>query len=69
MRSGDAAWRGGMLMRTPSYRQQAAHRWLTAVCALLALAPASGLAGSPIHPTGAPSNRPGIGPFSCFPSE
>lgn len=69
MRSSFAMGRGSMLMKTPTYRQQALRRRLTVVCAVLGLALASGVVGSLIHPASSLSSRPATGPFSYFPSE
>jgi hypothetical protein len=68
MQSGYAARRGPILMKTPSHRQQAVRRRLAAICGILALALASGLVGSLIHPAHVLSSRPATGPFSYFPS-
>jgi hypothetical protein len=55
-------------MKTPTHRQQTVRRWLAAICGILALALASGLIGSLIHPAHVVSSRPATGPFSYFPS-
>ncbi len=68
MQSGFAARGGPILLKTPSHRQQAVRRRLAAVCGILALALASGLIGSLIHPAHVVSSRPVTGPFSYFPS-
>jgi hypothetical protein len=65
---GHALGRGPILMKTPSWRQQAGRRRLAVACAILALAVVSGLVGSLIHPVHALSSRPATGPFSYFPS-
>ena len=69
MPSGHALGRGPILIKTPSWRQQAGRRRLAVVCAILALALASGLVGALFHPVHTPSSRPATGPFSYFPSE
>jgi hypothetical protein len=69
MRSSYVAVRGAVLLKTPNARQQAGRRRLAIVCALLALALASGFFGSMIHPNRDLSSRPATGPFSYFPSE
>ena len=56
MQSGFASRGGSTLLRTPSPRQQARRRWLVAVCAMAALAIASGLIGCG-HPVGATGTR------------
>jgi len=58
-----------LLQKTPSHREQAARRWLGVLCAVAALALASGVAGSLIHPASHLSSRPATGPFSYFPSQ
>jgi hypothetical protein len=69
MRTSYANGRGAALLKTPSHRQQASRRRLTVLCAILALALASGVVGSLIHPQSAPASHPATGPFSYFPSE
>lgn len=69
MRSSYATVRGATLLKTPNARQQAGRRRLAIVCAILALALASGLFGSMIHASHDLSGRPATGPFSYFPSE
>jgi hypothetical protein len=69
MPSGHAIGRGPVLMKTPSWRQQAGRRRLAVVCAILGLALASAVIGSLIHPVHAVSSRPATGPFSYIPSE
>jgi hypothetical protein len=68
MQTGFAARRGPILMKTPTHRQQTVRRRLAAICGILALALASGVIGSLIHPTHVVSSRPATGPFSYFPS-
>lgn len=64
---------GFTLMKTPSYRQQAARRRLMAVCAILGLALASGLIGSLSAPRadlrGKVVSSVTTGPFSYFPHQ
>jgi len=69
MRSSYATVRGAVLLKTPNARQQAGRRRLAVVCAILALALASGLFGSMIRPSPELSSRPATGPFSYFPSQ
>jgi hypothetical protein len=69
MPSGHALGRGPILMKTPSWRQQAGRRRLAIVCAILALALASGMLGALIRPVHAVSSRPATGPFSYIPIE
>jgi hypothetical protein len=69
MRSGYAAGRGPMLMKTPSYRQQAGRRRLAVVGGIVVLALVSGAVGALVHPASNPESRPVTGPFSYFPSE
>jgi hypothetical protein len=69
MPSGHALGRGAILLKTPSWRQQAGRRRLVVACAILGLALASGAIGALIHPVHALSSRPATGPFSYFPSE
>jgi hypothetical protein len=62
--------RGGIgLMKTPSYRQQAARRRLMVICAVLGLALASGLIGSLTSPRGEVAATVSTGPFSYFPHQ
>jgi hypothetical protein len=68
MRSSFAA-RGGLLLKSPNHRQQATRRRLMVVCAILALAIASGLIGSLTHPTEDLFAKPTTGPFSYFPTQ
>jgi hypothetical protein len=68
MQTGFAARRGPILMKTPTHRQQIVRRRLSAICGILALALASGVIGSLIHPTHVVANGPATGPFSYFPS-
>jgi hypothetical protein len=69
MRTGFATRRGALLMKTPTYRQQAGRRRLAVICGVLGLALVSGLVGSLIRPQTHLSSRPATGPFSYFPSE
>jgi hypothetical protein len=69
MRPSFATGRGSPLLRSPNHRHQATRRRLMVICAILALALASGVIGSLIHPAAAPSSRPATGPFSYFPSQ
>lgn len=69
MRTSYASRRGAALLKTPTHRQETSRRRLTVLCAILALALASGVVGSLIHPASAPSSHPATGPFSYFPSE
>jgi hypothetical protein len=68
MQTGFTARRGPILMKTPTHRQQTVRRRLAAICGILALALASGLIGSLIHPSHVVSSGPATGPFSYFPS-
>lgn len=68
MRSGFAPRGGLTLLKTPSYRQQAGRRRLIVVCAVLALALASGLIGSLTGPGAGQAIRAATGPFSYIPS-
>jgi hypothetical protein len=68
MQSGYASRRGPILTKTPTHREEAVRRRLAIVCAILALALASGVVGSLIHPAHVVSSRPETGPFSYFPS-
>jgi hypothetical protein len=58
-----------MLMKTPSYRQQAARRRLAVAGGIVALAFASAAVGALVHPNSISAERPTTGPFSYFPSE
>ena len=69
MRSGYAVGRGPMLMKTPSYRQQAGRRRLAVIGGIVVLALASGAIGALIQPASNSANGPATGPFSYFPSE
>ncbi len=70
MRSSFTSRHGLVLMKTPNYRQQLARRRLVTVCAVLALALASGLIGSLTTPQPEAHARAApTGPFSYFPSE
>jgi hypothetical protein len=68
MPSGHALGRGGILLKTPSWRRQAGRRRLAIAGAIIGLALASGAIGVLIHPVHAVSSRPATGPFSYFPS-
>lgn len=68
MRSSFAA-RGGHLLKSPNYRQQAARRRLLAVCAVLALALASGLIGTLSASQDERATNAATGPFSYFPHQ
>lgn len=68
MRSSFAA-RGGHLLKSPNYRQQAARRRLMAICAVLALALAAGLIGSLSVPRDEVATNTATGPFSYFPHQ
>ena len=68
MRSSFTPRSGFALLKTPSYRQQAARRRMMVVCAILALALASGLIGTLTAPHRADlAGRGDTGPFSYFP--
>jgi hypothetical protein len=70
MPSSFVARSGLSLARTPSRRQQAVRRRLALLCALVALAIASGVVGSLVRP--APPVAPervATGPFSYFPAQ
>ena len=69
MRSGYAAPRGPMLMKTPSYRQQAGRRRFAIAGGIVALALVSAAVGARVHTASTLSSRPATGPFSYFPSE
>jgi hypothetical protein len=69
MRSGYAAERSPMLMKTPSYRQQAGRRRLAVIGGIVVLALASGVIGALVQPTSKLASAPTTGPFSYFPSE
>lgn len=69
MRSSYAIGHASILIKTPNYRRQAERRRLAVVCAILALALASGVVGSLIHPATALSSRPATGPFSYISSQ
>ena len=71
MRSSFAVRSGLQLIKSPNYREQAARRRWAVLCAMLALALASGLIGTlsaPRHES-ARSSPVQTGPFSYFPSE
>lgn len=68
MRSSFSSRSGFVLIKTPSYRQQAARRRLAVICAVLGLALASGLIGSLTAPKDKTLATAGAtGPFSYFP--
>ena len=69
MRSSFATHRGLTLTKTPSLRQVAGRRWMAAACGMLALALASGLIGTLASAPGPVPAKPGVGPFSYFPTE
>ena len=69
MRSSFAVRGGFSLMKTPKVRQQAGRRRLAVVCALVALALASGVVGLMTPSAGQVSTQAHTGPFSYFPSE
>jgi hypothetical protein len=69
MRSIHATAPGASLLKTPTYREEATRRRLTVICALLALALASGLIGSLARPEIHPTSGSTTGPFSYFPSQ
>jgi hypothetical protein len=69
MRSSYATARGAVLQKTPNARHQAGRRRVAVVCAILALALASGLIGSLVDTDRGVSHRPATGPFSYFPSQ
>jgi hypothetical protein len=58
-----------MLMKTPSYRQQAGRRRLTVVGGIVVLALGSAGIGALIHPTPQVAGQSTTGPFSYFPSQ
>jgi hypothetical protein len=68
MRSSFAA-RGGHLLKSPNYRQQAARRRLLAVCAVLGLALAAGLIGTLSAGREGIATNSATGPFSYFPHQ
>lgn len=68
MRSSFSSRSGFILVKSPSYRQQATRRRLAVICAALALALASGLIGSLTATKGTALAQSGrTGPFSYFP--
>lgn len=70
MPSSFAAKSGLLLSRTPSHRQQVSRRRLVLLCALVALALASGVIGSLVRPAPeALPNHPATGPFSYIPAQ
>jgi hypothetical protein len=68
MRSNFASQRGLTLVKSPNARQQANRRRLAVVCAMAALALASGLIGTLTHPSSEAPAKPSTGPFSYFPA-
>jgi hypothetical protein len=69
MQSGFAPRRGPILTKTPSHREQAVRRRLVVICGILALALASGVIGSLMHPAHVVSDGPPQArPFTYFPS-
>ena len=71
MRSSFAVHSGLQLTKSPNYRERAARRRWAVLCAMLALALASGVIGTlsaPRHELGAQSPAQ-TGPFSYFPAE
>jgi len=68
MRSSFAA-RGGHLLKSPNYRQQAARRRLMAVGAVLGMALAAGLIGSLSAARNDVATTVATGPFSYFPHQ
>jgi hypothetical protein len=69
MRSSFVSRGGFALTKTPNYRQQAARRRLMVVCAVLALALASGLIGTLTAPKGEVLAKVTTGPFSYVPHQ
>ncbi len=69
MRSGYAAPRGAILIKTPSSRQQAGRRRLAVAGGIVALALVSAAVGARVHTSSGLASRPATGPFSYFPSE
>ena len=69
MRSSFTARTGLSLVRSPSQRQLQVRRRLLAVCAVLALALASGLIGSLATSGGQVFARASTGPFSYVPAQ
>jgi hypothetical protein len=68
MRSSFASQRGITLVKSPNARQQANRRRLAVVCAMAALALASGLIGTLTHPSSEVAAKASTGPFSYFPA-
>ncbi|MGZ6037620.1 MAG: hypothetical protein ACXWKR_03055 [Phenylobacterium sp.] len=66
MRSGLAIGRRPMLVKTPSYRQQAGRRRIAVLLGVVALALGSAALGALTHPS---NPRTATGPFSYIPSE
>jgi hypothetical protein len=69
MRSSFASRGGFTLMKTPNHRQQVGRRRLAVICAVLAIALASGVIGSMTNSSGEVTGGAHTGPFSYFPSE
>lgn len=61
--------RPGVLLKSPTYRQQIGRRRLAIACGVVALALASGLIGSLIRPAAPFVHEAATGPFSYFPFE
>lgn len=61
---------GRTLARSPNHRQQAGRRRLAVLCAIVALAIASGVIGSLVRPgERPPANQVAMGPFSYIPAQ
>jgi hypothetical protein len=69
MRSSFVSHSGFALAKTPNYRQQAVRRRLMVVCAVLALALASGVIGTLTAPKGEVPAAVSTGPFSYVPHQ
>ena len=69
MRDAFATRPGGVLIKSPNARHQAARRRLIVVCGVLALALASGVIGVMSHDRSEPLRQPQTGPFSYLPSQ
>jgi hypothetical protein len=67
MRSSFTSRSGSALAKSPNYRQQAARRRLMVICAVMALALASGLIGTLTAPHHGDQLANSTGPFSYFP--
>lgn len=67
MRSSFSSRSGFVLIKSPSYRQQAARRRLALIAAVVGLAAASGLLGSLSAGRHDLAQAGGTGPFSYFP--